>query len=376
MRRIPGARMRNLMFITAWISAFIAPRAPAFSDQADDALTLRQRTHDAVMSMNNLDFSAADKICGELKTKFADEPHASFLESYKYFWRFYLSGDEESRTNEFRASIQRLLEQCSSKNALHEEDRLLFLACAHFFMAAILREEGRSGAALIEIGAMGSAASNLLRRHQGLPDGLFITGATLAYSARVPVQTADLVAASKTGYYLAPMAGFVLAEALADANKDYNAALPVYKSLVADFPGNALFRFHLAQTYERMDLLQESLDAYGQVLPNLHLRPPALQLVCRTHFAEGQILERQGKFSEAITEYEKSLSAADESEETTKWFVPWSNLQIGRCLEKVGKLALSLSYLEGVRKETDPDAYGRAQALAAEIRARVDQGRK
>ncbi len=161
-----------------------------------------------------------------------------------------------------------------------------------------------------------------------------------------------------------------MAQTLAEGNKDWKAALVPYRELTAAFPNNALFSFHLAQTYQRAGCLQDSLDAYRRVISSLHLQPPATYLLCRSRFSAGQILEGQERYKEAIEEYKNALALADIDDKATAWFVPWSHLQIGKCLERAGHRELALVQLASVKKEEDRDAYRRAQRLEADIRAR------
>lgn len=365
---------RKLIKKVVWAFFILVPAAAAAAQSNDDGQTLRGKTRDAILLMTNLDFAAADRVCTELKGAYPNAPHVPFLESYKYLWRFYLSGNEKSRTAEFGAAIHRLISASSVSEVRYEQDRLLFLACARFFTAAIHKEGGRAGAALIEITSMSSAAAELLRRYPGLADGRFITGSTAAYSGTVPVPTADLELASKQGYYFAPMARFVLAQALADTDKNYSGALTLYRQLAAEYPGNALFHYHLARTYQRMGLARDSLDSYRRAVSTLHLQPPATSFLCRSYFASGQILESQWSYDQAIAEYENALFWADERNAATAWYVPRSHLQIGRCLERAGRYTLALAHLESVKKEPDGEAYRWAQCLAADIRSRMRAG--
>ena len=239
-------------------------------------------------------------------------------------------------------------------------------------MRALLRRcdrQGRraTGKTLLELGDLNSAADQVIRRYPELADGRFIRGATAAYSGKAA--TADLDLAARDGYYFAPLAPFVEAQADAENAKDYKAALPLYEQLADAYPGNALFHFDVAWTLQALSLSDESLASYCEVIANLHVTPPASALLCKTYFAEGQILESQGKWGQAIAQYENALGRAESCNVATAWYVPWSHYQLGRCLEKEGKHDLALAQLDCVSKDADADAYRRAQSLAGDIRS-------
>jgi len=353
-------------------AAFFLISSMAFAAQSmTDAQALRQKTRDAVLLYTNFDFAKADQARVALTTAGEDTPYPYFLEAYKLFWRFYLSGDDEKRTAEFQTAIQRLCAACSTRTTCDEQDRLLFLACSHFFTAAIDKERGHTSMALIEVNAMRTSAKELLRLYPGLADARFIDGA-IAASSRIGTKwITDLKQAAESGYYFAPIARFVLAETLGEDMKDWNAAQVPYQLLTAEYPGNALFSFYLAQSYQHAGRLKEGLDTYRQVISSLHVQPPATYLLCRSYFYAGQILENQARYDDAISEYENALQRADLQDKITAWFVPWSHLQIGRCLERAGRYQLALSHLTSLTKSQDKDAYRHAQLLAADIRKRV-----
>ncbi len=359
-------------FVFSVLAIFLLVAAAASSaETADDTETLRRKTRETVLMMTGFDFASADRLCGELMRAYPGSPHVAFLESYRCFLRFSLDSHDEKLMEDFRSAIQRLVAAGGAADAGGDQDRLLFLACGHFFLAAIHREAGRMGAALIEIKAMTTAAAELQRRYPGLADARFISGAMAAYSATAPAPTADLELAAMQGFYFAPLARFVLAQALADTNKNYAAALPLYRKLAAEYPDNALFDFHLAWTFRRMGRPRESLAAYRRTISVLRAQPPAPGLLCQSHFAAGQILEGLRRFGDALAEYEDSLRWADEREPATAWFVPWSHLHIARCLERAGEFEHALTHLQAVTKEADAEAHRRAQLLAGEIRGRL-----
>jgi tetratricopeptide (TPR) repeat protein len=344
--------------------------APCAAQSMADGQAIRRSTRDALLMMTNLDFTRADLVCAALKAEHPDAPHAPLLESYRLFWRFYLGGDEKGRTAELQAAVQRLITACNRIDPRYEQDRLLFLSCAHFFLAAMQKERGHAWEALLETRAMTLAAGELLRRDPGCIDARFIMGATAANLRPAPVPTADLERGAEAGYYLSPIARFTLARALADRNKNYAAAVPILQGLTEEFPGNIQLIFDLAQTYRRMGRPAEALAAYRRVLEWRRTDLPATYLLCRSRFSAGQVLERDGRYGEATSEYEDALRMADPRDAATAWFVPWSRLQIGKCLARTGQPDQALLHLEKITPEEDRDAYRQAQRLAGEIRKR------
>lgn len=355
----------------AWVLVVLMVAAAAGARLNADGPSHRELTRAAILSMTNFDFAAADRTRDELAKSFPGAPHVPFLDSYKYFWRYYLSGNEDGRTAQFWAAVRRLTAAASSaRGSPDDRDPLLFLACARFFAAAIHREEGRAVAALFETATMSSAGAELRRHNPDLADGRFIAGAAAVFSPGGPAPTADLEQAAREGYYFAPIARFTLAQAAANRDKDCAEALPLLRQLTVDFPGNAVFHFRLAQCCQQAGLADQGLEAYRNAAASLHVDPPAVVLLCRSHFATGQILESQAVCSEAIAEYEQVLLWADESNASTARFIPLSHLHIARCLERAGRDDLALAHLDSVGGHGDAEVLRQARSLADAIRAR------
>jgi tetratricopeptide (TPR) repeat protein len=239
-------------------------------DSSDSAATLSfdERLKDGIEAFYQTDWVRADRVFGELKREYPDDPQPHFFSSMMPFWEYFLIDQNEHLAGEFlkRSEVAVKLSEQKLKQASNDTTMVLMLSGLHGYRSLVAAGESNYRVAL-QSGLNGFGYTRKLlsldteRADARIGRGMFyymlgsvpreLRWATNIAGVRGDVEQGlnELKIAAESDSYVSNDAKLMLMY-LYNKEERYDEALAYADQLTGKFPKNVIFKFKKAEILE------------------------------------------------------------------------------------------------------------------------------
>ena len=327
-------------------------------------LPTRERVRTVMETITAFDFRESDRQIDMMTQEMPESFYPDFLESYKVFYGHLLRPQDKERTEKFSKTLERMIEKARLQKTGDLSDALLVESCGYLLLALLHLEQGHNLSSLVYM-QKGITIAQELRSKGETPDTLLILGWGNYYSKPgSDLFLGQLQAAAAEGFFFQDLSSFMMGKFLQQKNEKPEIAAEVFSILYKKYPSNSIFSFYYAKSLQHLGRARESLEIYKETLKRIDYYPLPEELICRIHFARGQLFETDLKvYHAAAAEYEKALEYIDPEIEGTMPFLPLCHLHLGRVYIRMDKIQNALYHLSLVKPEDNRRAYRNARAI-------------
>ncbi len=327
-------------------------------------LPIRERVRTVMETITAFDFRESDRQIDMMKQEIPGSFYPDFLESYKGFFSYLLRPRDKERTDQYRESLERMIKKARLQKNGYLPDALLVESCGYLLLALLYMDQGHNLSSLF-FTHKGITIAEELRNKERTPDALLILGWGNYYNKpESELYLGQLEAAAAKGFFFKDLSSFMMGKFLQQKNEKPEIAEAVFSILHKKYPFNSIFSFYYAKSLQHLGRTRESLEIYKETLKRISYCPLPEELICRVHFARGQLFETDLKlYQAAAAEYEKALEYIDPGIEGTMPFLPLCHLHLGRVYIRMDEIKNALYHLSLVKPEDNRRAYRHARNI-------------
>ena len=168
------------------------------------------------------------------------------------------------------------------------------------------------------------------------------------------------------GTYARGSAKYFLAKSVYLKEENYEAALPLYKELITDYPHSFSLQMQLAICYRNLKKYDLSIQTIKNSLQSQSLNEyPYLRSQLYYHL--GKTYSEMNDFDQAVPAFKNACKIARSKSGEESWVYARSLFSIGYSYEMMGSLDKALKYYSQINEEDDKSAFRDAQARIKKI---------